>query len=81
MYYFGSNLDSRFSVPNFWPKPEETHKIPFEREEMAVELQRLRERRLKLREERLAKEEREGGSGGRGGVGMSEEIRRIEGTS
>jgi len=79
MYYFGSNLDSRFSVPNFWPKPEETHKIPFEREEMAVELQRLRERRLKLREERLAREGSEGGSGGRGG--MSEEIRRIEGTS
>jgi hypothetical protein len=41
----------------------------------------LRERRLKLREERLAREGSEGGSGGRGGVGMSEEIRRIEGTS
>jgi protein PET100 len=56
MYYFGTNLDQRFSVPDFWPKPEETHKIPFEREEMAVELQRLRERRLRLRTERLERE-------------------------
>lgn len=58
MYYFGTNLDQRFSVPDFWPKPEETHKIPFEREEMAQELQRLKERRLRLRQERLAREAR-----------------------
>lgn len=64
MYYFGTNLDNRFSVPDFWPKPDETHRIPFEREDIGRELGRLRERRLRLREERLR---REGGEGGEGG--------------
>lgn len=58
MYYFGTNLDNRFSVPDFWPKAGETHKIPFEREELGQELQRLRERRLRLRDERLEREAR-----------------------
>ena len=39
MYYFGTNLDSRFKVPDFWPKPESTYKIPFEREEIEAELE------------------------------------------
>ncbi|KAI9719870.1 MAG: hypothetical protein M1828_006091 [Chrysothrix sp. TS-e1954] len=56
MYYFGTNLDSRFSVPDFWPKPEMTHKIPYDREEIAEELQRLRKRRLEGRDRRLARE-------------------------
>lgn len=59
MYYFGTNLDNRFSVPDFWPKPHETHRIPFEREEMAEELKRLKERRLRLREARLRGEREE----------------------
>jgi len=54
MYYFGTNLDGRFSTPDFWPKAGETHKIPFERDEMAAEIERLRNRRLALRERRLA---------------------------
>ena len=41
MYYFGTNLDNRFSVPDFWPKPEETNRIPFEREDIRKELDRL----------------------------------------
>jgi protein PET100 len=53
MYYFGTNLDSRFSVPDFWPKPGESHTIPHEREEIAAELQRLKERRLAARARRL----------------------------
>lgn len=56
MYYFGTNLDSRFSVPDFWPKESQTHKIPFEKDEIDAELKRLRERRLALRAQRLAAE-------------------------
>lgn len=53
MYYFGTNLDRRFSVPDFWPKPGETHKIPFERDEIRAELERLRKKRLERRARRL----------------------------
>ncbi|KAG9243028.1 hypothetical protein BJ878DRAFT_568819 [Calycina marina] len=53
MYYYGTNLDNRFSVQDFWPKPEQTNKIPFERDEIKGELERLRMRRLWLREQRL----------------------------
>nr|OQO20110.1 hypothetical protein B0A51_11791 [Rachicladosporium sp. CCFEE 5018] len=60
MYYFGTNLESRFSVPDFWPKEGSTHKIPFEREEITEELQRLKERRLAARAHRLAIESRGG---------------------
>ncbi|KAK0674200.1 hypothetical protein QBC41DRAFT_239615 [Cercophora samala] len=56
MYYFGTNLDSRFSVPEFWPKPENANKIPLERDEIEAELQRLRARRLYLREKRLGEQ-------------------------
>ena len=58
MYYYGTNLDGRFSVPDFWPKPEMTHKIPFERDDIRSELERLREKRLFLRAKRLEAEER-----------------------
>jgi len=56
MYYYGTNLDDRFYVPDFWPKPHQTNKIPFEKEEIRSELARLRERRLFLRDQRLEKE-------------------------
>jgi len=42
MYYFGTNLDNRFSVPDFWPKEGQTHKIPFDRDEIKLELERLK---------------------------------------
>lgn len=61
MYYFGINLDSRFAVPDFWPKKEQTHQIPYEREEIAEELERLKARRLAARARRLKIEE-QGGS-------------------
>lgn len=61
MYYFGINLDSRFAVPDFWPKKEQTHQIPYEREEIKEELERLKARRLAARARRLAIEE-QGGS-------------------
>ena len=65
MYYFGTNLENRFSVHDFWPKPETTHKIPFEKDEIKGELERLRTRRLAMRARRLEQEkmEQEQGSG------------------
>ncbi|CAK7244733.1 MAG: hypothetical protein STHCBS139747_006279 [Sporothrix thermara] len=56
MYYFGTNLDDRFVVPDFWPKPENANRIPTERDEIHAELERLRTRRLYLRDRRLAEE-------------------------
>ncbi|KAK4232057.1 hypothetical protein QBC38DRAFT_353315 [Podospora fimiseda] len=64
MYYFGTNLDERFRVPDFWPKAENANKIPLEREEIQAELERLRARRLILRERRLAREAAEEGRRG-----------------
>ncbi len=53
MWYFGLNAENRFSVPNFWPKAEATYKIPYEREEIKEELERLRAKRLERRARRL----------------------------
>ena len=53
MYYFGTNLEERFSVPDFWPSPESTHKIPFERDEIKAEVERLKAKRLARRAKRL----------------------------
>ncbi|KAF4923250.1 Protein PET100 [Colletotrichum viniferum] len=44
MYYFGTNLDNRFAVPDFWPKAEHSHKIPFDREDIKEEYVRLAKR-------------------------------------
>ncbi|KAK4580327.1 hypothetical protein LTR86_000530 [Recurvomyces mirabilis] len=57
MYYFGTNLDSRFSTPDFWPKEGQTHVIPFEREDIKVELDRLKQRRLLNRARRMELEQ------------------------
>jgi protein PET100, fungi type len=61
MYYFGTNLDGRFSVPDFWPKEGQTHRIPYEKDEMLSEIERLRTRRLALRAKRLEEEARSQG--------------------
>lgn len=53
MYYFGTNLDSRFAVPDFWPRPEATYKIPFERDEIDAELEHQRTKRLLRKREKL----------------------------
>lgn len=58
MYYFGTNLESRFSVPDFWPTPEATHRIPFERDELKEELERLKNKRLERRAKRLEEEDK-----------------------
>ncbi|CZT50178.1 related to cytochrome-c oxidase assembly protein [Rhynchosporium secalis] len=56
MYYYGTNLDKRFAVPDFWPKPEQTNRIPFDKDEIHSELERLRQRRMYLRSKRLEQE-------------------------
>ena len=57
MYYFGTNLESRFSVPGFWPTQEQSHKIPFEKEEIRAEIERyqrvVKARRDEERNEQL----------------------------
>ncbi|PHH72326.1 hypothetical protein CDD80_4606 [Ophiocordyceps camponoti-rufipedis] len=54
MYYFGTNLDNRFAVPGFWPKPEECNRVPRDREEVVAEYERIvaRQRRRQLEEQR-----------------------------
>lgn len=42
MYYFGTNLDDRFRVKDFWPTAEQSHKIPLDKEEIDQELSRMR---------------------------------------
>ena len=84
MYYFGTNLESRFSVPDFWPTPEMTHKIPFEREELDDMAEQLKAERLERRRRRLEQarvEIREGGTGEIRPVEQSEnaeQARRVE---
>lgn len=41
MYYFGTNLEERFSVPDFWPTTAHSHKIPLEKSEIDAELARM----------------------------------------
>lgn len=53
MYYFGTNLDRKFSVPGFWPSSEQLHKIPTEKEDIKGELDRLKARRLEFRNRRM----------------------------
>ncbi|EPS28612.1 hypothetical protein POX_f07692 [Penicillium oxalicum] len=56
MYYFGTNLDDRFHVKNFWPTAEQSHKIPLDKEEIDKELARMRALDA-LRKERREKEQ------------------------
>jgi protein PET100 len=57
MYYFGTNLDDRFSVQGFWPRPEECNKIPHDRDEIRAEYDRIVARQ-KLRQAKAFEEER-----------------------
>ena len=55
MYYFGTNLDERFNVPDFWPTQEQSHKLPYDKEDIKAEIERMnramREREQSRREE------------------------------
>lgn len=56
MWYFGSNLDEKFSVPGFWPSKEQSNKVPRDRQELDDELERLKLIRLNMRQKRLEEE-------------------------
>lgn len=58
MYYFGTNLDNRFSVEGFWPKDSETNKLPRDREELKKEYERLVARQ-KLQQAKAFEQERQ----------------------
>ena len=53
MYYFGTNLDNRFHVPDFWPSQEQGHRIPYERDEIREEVKRIAR---ETREKQIRKE-------------------------
>ena len=53
MYYFGTNLDQKFSIPDFWPTAEQSHKIPREKEDIKREVERIR---MEIRERKLLRE-------------------------
>lgn len=55
MYYFGTNLENRFSVEGFWPTQEQSHKIPYEKEEIKAEVERI-QREMKRRKELQTRE-------------------------
>lgn len=50
MYYFGTNLENRFSVDGFWPTQEQSHKIPYERDEIKAEVERIQREMRRRRE-------------------------------
>lgn len=56
MYYFGTNLDNRFSVQDFWPKPEETNKIPYDRDELQKEFEIMKRELTRRKIRRLEQE-------------------------
>ncbi|VTO85459.1 unnamed protein product [Fusarium graminearum] len=58
MFYFGTNLDDRFAVPGFWPRPDQCNKIPKDRDEIKAEYERIVARQ-KLRQARKLEEERQ----------------------
>lgn len=74
MWYFGTNLETRFTVPDFWPEPGTTHTIPFEKEDLKEMGERLKAERLERRRRRLEQARTEMRGAG------AEEARRIEGS-
>jgi protein PET100, fungi type len=82
MWYFGTNLEQRFAVPDFWPTQAQSHTIPFEKEEIKAELERMQRDMRRKKEEREAEGRRmlEGartafrqGEGGDGGDGKQQQ--------
>ncbi|PHH89932.1 hypothetical protein CDD83_4908 [Cordyceps sp. RAO-2017] len=61
MYYFGTNLDDRFAVRNFWPRPEECNKVPGDRDEVRAEYERIVSRQRRLQVQRRAEEAQRNG--------------------
>lgn len=56
MYYFGTNLEDRFTVPGFWPTQDQSHKLPYDKDELKVEVERIRG---EIKEREIARRKRE----------------------
>lgn len=54
MYYFGTNLENRFSVPDFWPTQEQSHKLPYDKEDLRAEVHRIQR---EMQDQKLRKTE------------------------
>ena len=67
MYYFGTNLDERFKVPDFWPTQEQSHKLPYDKEDIKAEIDRMN-RAMREREERRRTETERAFEGLRAGL-------------
>ena len=80
MWYFGVNLDTRFSVPDFWPAPEMTYKIPFEKEELKEMSERLKADRLERRRRRLEQARMEMKEGSVDDIRQVEQVEETEQT-
>jgi protein PET100, fungi type len=62
MYYFGTNLDERFHVPDFWPTKEQSHQIPKEKADIKAEITRIQQE-IRDRKMQVAKAQSEGEGG------------------
>jgi protein PET100, fungi type len=51
MYYFGTNLEDRFHVPDFWPTQEQSHTIPYDKEDIRAEVERIKAEMRERKEE------------------------------
>jgi protein PET100, fungi type len=58
MYYFGTNLDERFKVPDFWPTQEQSHKLPYDKEDIKAEIDRMNRAMQEREQIRRAETER-----------------------
>ena len=56
MYYFGTNLDERFDVPDYWPTKEQSHTLPYDHKELKEEVIRLQRQMREKAERRRALE-------------------------
>ena len=61
MYYFGTNLDARFNVPDFWPTAEQSHKIPYDKADIKKEVERYQLQMRDVAERRKRAEQLERG--------------------
>lgn len=69
MYYFGTNLDERFSIPDFWPTQEQSHKIPYDKADIRKEVERIQGRMRERQRERAKIEGQQAVGGVEGGEG------------
>lgn len=80
MYYFGTNLDERFAVPDYWPTEANSHTLPYDHKDLKAEVVRLQQEMREKAERRKAREAAqareavlEAQARGRNGLGVAAE--------